>query len=122
MFAGHPVAVHGGTPHRPATPPPPHVCPSGQVPQLRRLPQPSPVVPHSMPCAVQVVPVHVGFWHLFAAPPHPQHAPAVLQAHVSNPPQPSLTLPQVSAGKAAHDFAVQFGAPQTPGTPAPPQV
>lgn len=75
-----------------------------------------------MPCCVQVVPEHVGAAHLFAKPLHPQQVPAAEHVHDSKPPQPSLTLPHVPAGYDAHVFGVQFGAPQTPATPPPPQV
>jgi hypothetical protein len=46
-------APPSGAPHCPGTPPPPQVCPAGQVPQFRAFPQPSPAGPHSMFWALQ---------------------------------------------------------------------
>jgi hypothetical protein len=89
-----------GAPHLFAMPPPPHVSGATQVPQLRRLPQPSGMLPQSALRAAHVVAVQIPPPpHLLATPPPPQvwgatHWP---QSSVC-PPQPSLCLPHVPAG------------------------
>jgi hypothetical protein len=56
----HVSGVHVGAPHTPGVPPPPHVWPAGQLPQLRSPPQPSGAGPHWTPACAQVSGVHVG--------------------------------------------------------------
>ena len=53
-WARHVSGVQLGAPHLPGVPPPPQVCPLGQLPQSSVPPQPSPAGPHLMPCAAQV--------------------------------------------------------------------
>ena len=40
-------------------PPPPQVCPAGQLGHVMMLPQPSPACPHWMPCCAQVIGVQL---------------------------------------------------------------
>ena len=76
--AAHDVGVHdaaSGYPHWPGTPPPPQVCGDVQVPQLSRLPQPSPAGPQVMLCAAHVCawqppPSGQPHWPETPPPPH----------------------------------------------------
>jgi hypothetical protein len=107
--------VHGGAPHLPGTPPPPHVCPVGHIPQSIKLPQPSPIGPHVTPCAEHVVGVQLGVKHwLFEQ--------SWFVAQVPQPrmlPQPSEAGPHCSIW-LWHVAGVQLERPQTLGVPPPP--
>jgi hypothetical protein len=86
----------GGPPQTLATPPPPQVCPVGQVPQLVvRPPQPSGIGPQ-VPAgnAVQFLGVHAGGAppQTLATPPPPQMLPPVQVPQLAvSAPQPSET-------------------------------
>src|SRR5262249_14675891 len=67
------LGTGGGVAHTPATPPPPQICGSAQVPQPSHPPQPSGSAPHVLPWAAQVVGVHPPPQTL--ALPLPPHAP-----------------------------------------------
>ena len=71
-------SVAPAPPHWFATPPPPHVCGRVHVPQLRRLPQPSPGVPQVAPSDAHVCGMHPPPPSAWVPPPHwpPEHTPA----------------------------------------------
>jgi hypothetical protein len=90
-------------PHMPGTPPAPHACPAGQLPQLMTFPQPSPAGPHIKPSCVQVFGTQA--WpasklppdvpHIPGTPPPPQVAGAVHMPQSIRLPQPSLVWPHI---------------------------
>jgi hypothetical protein len=88
------AAVHVGAPHWKATPPPPQLCPVGQVPQFSMLPQPSGYWPQLSPLGHFVSGVQFPPPHWLATPPPPHVCPVgqVPQLTVM-PPQPSLCGP-----------------------------
>src|ERR1035437_9742511 len=60
------------TPHWPGKPPPPQVCPVGQLPHWMTLPQPSPVGPQLYPSFEQVLGTQPGAPQTPGTPPPPQ--------------------------------------------------
>src|SRR5262249_2391633 len=73
------------TPHTLAVPLPPQVSPEGQLPQSSWPPQPSLILPQSLPCAAHVV----GVQQLL-----PRHVdPGMQSPQCAVPPQPSFTSP-----------------------------
>ncbi len=85
-----------------------------QVPQSSVPPQPSGMLPQSVPCAAHVV----GVQHTFGVPPPPQTAGAGQVPQFKVPPQLSGMPPQL-APCAAHVVRVQ---PHTFAVPPPPQM
>jgi hypothetical protein len=76
-----------------------HVCPEGQVPQLRLPPQPSAIDPH-----VALRAAHVVGTHAWQVPDAEQVWPLAQVPHWSVPPQPSDADPHVLACAAHVDF------------------
>src|SRR3954454_23266448 len=77
----------GGAPQIPASPPPPQLCPAGQVPQSMVLPQPSPTSPQYWP---------FGHWHITDMQPaiggDPQ-TPGMRPATGADPQPPGMPPP-----------------------------
>src|SRR6185437_10614386 len=104
-----------------AVPPPPHVSPVAQVPQLSMPPQPSEIVPQlsgvgHLVSGVQLAP------QTLAVPPPPHVSPVGhVPPQTTMPPQLSEIVPQLSpAGQVVS--GVQVLPPQAPAVPPPPQV
>lgn len=111
------VGVHEPAPQTPGVPPPPHVRPELQLPQLSIPVQPSLTSPHSRPRAEQVVgrqPQRLGAFT-------PQLEPAEHVPQLSNAAQPSETRPH-SALSVAQVPGVQVPVAHTFARPPAPQV
>lgn len=89
------------TPHTLARPPPPQLCPVGQLPQSSRPPQPSPAGPQLTPIIAQVRGVQPMLPpHWLKRPPPPQVCGAAQSPHWTTPPQPSPMGPHVAPAVA----------------------
>jgi len=124
----HVIGVQLPPPHLPGTPPPPHVCGVGHVPQSSKLPQPSPAGPQEMFCCWQLTGVQLPLSVLLPPPPHwpgtppPPHVCGGTQVpQLSKLPHPSPAGPQ-EMFCCWHVRGVQLGAPHLPATPPPPHV
>ncbi len=105
-------APESGAPQVPGLPPPPQVCPLGQLPQppAIKLPQPSPAGPHERCCSAQVRGTHTppsGVPQTPGVPPPPHVSPVGHEPQSSALPQPSLLGPHVSPS-AAHVLGAQW--------------
>jgi hypothetical protein len=122
--------VQGGVPppQTLGTPAPPQISGAVQDPHWRIPPQPSATGPQFEPACWQVLGVQGAPFvpHTLAVPPPPQMSGAVQVPHWSVPPQPSPIGPQFAPTEAhvlgTHTVPASAGAPQTFGTPPPPQV
>src|SRR5262249_3881020 len=101
------LGTGGGVAHTPATPPPPQICGSAQVPQPSHPPQPSGSAPHVLPWAAQVVGVQPPPQTL-AVPPPPHVAGRVQVPQTTVLPRPSGIVPQFLPS-AAHVTRAQTG-------------
>jgi len=110
--------VLGVQPHASVVPPPPQVLGQPQLPHFNVPPQPSGTMPQLFASAEHVVGVQP---QVLAVPPPPQVSGVMQLPHESVCEQPSETSPQLSLS-AAQLVGMHVPAPQTLGTPAPPQL
>ena len=90
------------------------------MPHWSTLPQPSPAIPHSMPCIAHVLGQQPKFPHTPMTPHPPQLNPFIQLPQSFTPPHPSDCIPQLKPSSAQVFGQQAWAGPQTPGFPVHP--